>query len=72
MELQHSSSAKPKLIHSLIDSPEGPTQDANFLAHPIVHNERPVGTPSPGPRRLMKAPFRATLSPKGERDTLDG
>ena len=24
-------------------------------------------TPSPGPRRLAKAPSRATLSPKGER-----
>jgi hypothetical protein len=24
-------------------------------------------TPSPDPRRLMKAPPRATLSPKGER-----
>jgi len=28
----------------------------------------PTGwTPSPGPRRLEKAPSRATLSPKGER-----
>ena len=27
----------------------------------------PAGTPSPGPLRLMKAPSRATLSPKGER-----
>jgi hypothetical protein len=25
------------------------------------------GTPSPGLRRLMKAPLRAALSPKGER-----
>ena len=27
----------------------------------------PAGTPSPVPLRLMKAPSRATLSPKGER-----
>ena len=27
-------------------------------------------TPSPGPRRLMKTPPRATLSPKGERATI--
>jgi len=29
-----------------------------------------VGTPSPVPRRLMKTPSRATLSPKGERAGL--
>jgi hypothetical protein len=26
-----------------------------------------LATPSPDPRRLMKAPARTTLSPKGER-----
>jgi hypothetical protein len=26
-----------------------------------------LATPSPDPRQLMKAPARATLSPKGER-----
>jgi hypothetical protein len=40
---------------------------ASVLSHPIVYNERPAGPPSPDPRRLMKAPSRATLSPKGER-----
>jgi hypothetical protein len=27
------------------------------------------GTPSPGPRRLVEAPSRATRSPKGERNS---
>ena len=39
----------------------------SVLSHAIVYNERPAGTPSPDPLRLMKAPSRATLSPKGER-----
>jgi len=37
------------------------------------HRWRPlvaVLTPSPGPRRLVKAPSRATLSPKGARAAL--
>ena len=35
--------------------------------HSTFCNERPPGTPSPDPLRLMKTPSRATLSPKGER-----
>jgi hypothetical protein len=40
---------------------------ASILAHLIVYTERPAETSSPGPRRLMKAPSRSTLSRKGER-----
>jgi hypothetical protein len=29
-----------------------------------------TGAPSPGPRRLRKAPSRATLSPEGERAAM--
>jgi hypothetical protein len=35
-------------------------------------NGSPAGTPSPDPRRLVKAPSRAPLSPKGERGIVDG
>ena len=35
-------------------------------------DERPARTPSPDPLRLMKAPARATLSPKGERGVARG
>ena len=47
-------------------------EHASVLSHPIVYNERPAGTPSPGQRRLMKAPSRAALSPKGERGIVKG
>ena len=40
---------------------------SSVLSHPISYDGRPAGTPSPDPLRLMKAPARATLSPKGDR-----
>ena len=36
---------------------------SSVLSHPTFCDERPAGTPSPDPLRLMKAPSRATLSP---------
>ena len=45
---------------------------SSVLFHPISYDGRAAGTPSPDPLRLMKAPTRATLSPKGERGIAGG
>ena len=43
---------------------------ARFLA--AMKKAMLLGTPSPDPRQLMKAPARATLSPKGKREEPGG
>jgi hypothetical protein len=56
------------LVGALARYPRGAgARLSSVLFHPIFYNGRPAGTPSPVPLRLMKAPSRATLSPKGER-----
>ena len=45
---------------------------SSVLSDSTFCNERPARIPSPDPLRLMKAPSRATLSPKGERGIARG